>query len=176
MRHCRSVSQSVGQSVSQSLSQSISSIDVRCHFIDVEEASRGDFDRLESLPEAVRQTEVLLLLQTKELLQRPYCLVEVLTAIVEKVPIVPVRVRFENDAKDAEALVPEHEELKLELASLRTLLFSNTTQLNQKESKSNLRVVDTKWLRRIKDRKNIIFRIAVDNFLKRNCSDRNQLS
>ena len=64
------------------------------HFIDVEDLPIID---LESLIKAVRSTDVLVLLLTKDVMTRPWCLVEIYTALTHGVPIVPVELELHSD-------------------------------------------------------------------------------
>eukprot|EP01052_Picozoa_sp_SAG31_P021523 SAG31_NODE_1670_length_7567_cov_13.084360_2_plen_645_part_00 len=77
--------------------------DGRRHFLDKKETATGDFARLQDLPTLVRMTEVLVIIQSREVFQRPYCLVEVFTAIIEKIPIVPVFLDYLDATKQREA-------------------------------------------------------------------------
>ena len=64
------------------------------HFLDVEDLPLID---LESLIKAVRSTDVLVLLLTKDVMTRPWCLVEIYTALTHGVPIVPVELDLHSD-------------------------------------------------------------------------------
>ena len=54
---------------------------------------------LDDIEGHVRDSGVLLLLQTKHVLTRPWCLIEVHTAIKHKVPIVPLQLVMQDQSK-----------------------------------------------------------------------------
>jgi hypothetical protein len=67
------------------------------NFLDVEELAEISADKL---VESVKMSRVLVLLLTKSLLTRPWCLVEIYTALVSNIPIVPVLLKLSNKPGD----------------------------------------------------------------------------
>jgi hypothetical protein len=51
---------------------------------------KANAHNLKDLPKEVMQSKCLLVLQTKDVLTRPFCLIEIYTAIKNNIPIVPV--------------------------------------------------------------------------------------
>ena len=76
-----------------------------------------DLMDLRDLLEHVKTSDVLLLFQTKSVLQRPWCLLELYTAIQEGVPIVPLQIagltNYEYEFAAAQTLL-ENLEVELE--------------------------------------------------------------
>jgi hypothetical protein len=68
------------------------------------------------------------LLQTKHVLRRPFCLVEIFTAIMEGIPIVPVRIRFDDEIKDREAIYSFSEQAQF-MQTFETSLDASAAQV-----------------------------------------------
>ena len=62
-----------------------------------------DLTDLRELLEQVRESDVLLFFQSRSVLERPYCLLELHTAVTAGVPIVAVNVRGGNEYSHADA-------------------------------------------------------------------------
>lgn len=64
------------------------------HFLDVENLGRIDHHEL---IKSVRSTEVLVLLLSRKVMERPWCLVEIWAALTYGIPIVPVELELDKD-------------------------------------------------------------------------------